>query len=213
METAADSDTEAEDSGSEPDLDSKGKEDEKSIDSGTRKLTKSSKYASAAHEKDIWDPELEEIAISSLAAANRRKFLHREVESINEDLGSTVLGSSSADLPVVNSQTQESQSQPQLESHNNTLLPSVTTQSQSQQVFLSQEESTRLRDHIRSTLSRFNQSGRTSIEMADLQDDLRRTDPAIMAMASQSDIMAVIDEMKEQNILFMSDDGNSVYII
>ena len=213
VETAADSDTEAEDSGSEPDLDSKGKEDEKSIDSGTRKLTKSSKYASAAHEKDIWDPELEEIAISSLAAANRRKFLHREVESINEDLGSTVLGSSSADLPVVNSQTQESQSQPQLESHNNTLLPIVTTQSQSQQVFLSQEESTRLRDHIRSTLSRFNQSGRTSIEMADLQDDLRRTDPAIMAMASQSDIMAVIDEMKEQNILFMSDDGNSVYII
>lgn len=207
-------DEDEEDSESEPsDSEAELVEDEKAPAATSRKpsassssrSTKKQAAASAAteHEKDIWDPELEEIVISSLATANRRKFLQKELESLNEDLSATELNS--VDLPIVNSQ---SQTQTQEVS-----LPVVNSQSQTQSQLLSQEESNRLRDHIRSTLSHFTQSGNSSVEMSDLHAELRRSDPAIMAVASPADVNAVLVELRDQNIIYMIDDGNAIYII
>lgn len=207
-------DDESDESDTESENDSASEvEDEKAIiTTTTTTSTRASTRSSVKAPVDIWDPELEEIAISSLASANRRKFLQKEMESIDEDLNSTALSSATIELPVVHSQSQtQTQTQNQAE-REEASLPVVNSQSQSQQ-YLSQEESARLRDHILSTLSLFNQSGRTSLEMSDLHADLRRTDPAIMAVASPSDINAVLEELKDQNIIFMSDDGNSIYII
>lgn len=157
------------------------------------------KSKAPVHEKDIWDPELEEIAISklsqaSLSAANRKKFTRPET-----DLNLTEV---SQQLPVADSLPSQPTSLP---------VVSAESQSQSQEPALSGEELARLRDLVHSSLSRLTQTGITSIDFPAFISDLKKSDLSIMVVAQEADVDGILKEMAEENKVFVSE--GTIYII
>ena len=216
---AAASDDEGSESESDEDSDTQGIEsDEEPVETASvsKKTTAASKATSKpasksntqVHEKDIWDPELEEIALSIASASRRKKFLQREVEEMNQDLGGMSVESTQSVLPVAES-SQSQQTAPTAHSVN---LPVVSAESQSQsqsqvesQICLTVEEESRLRDHIRSTLLSNHSASRSNFTLTEFLADLKRSEPSIMAIASLQDVQKVLDELAEENIIFVSD--------
>ena len=168
--------------------------------SKSTKTKSTSTPASIPHEKDIWDPELEEIATklsqASSSAANRKKFYNSPTEDFS-------MSEVSQELPVA----PQENSQPASSS-----LPVLSVDSQSQTPPLSQEEHARLRDHIHSTLSRLNQQGETSIDFDAFLNELKKSEPSIMVVAQIADVNEVLREMAEENKIYISEES-AIYII
>ena len=168
--------------------------------SKSTKTKSTSTPASIPHEKDIWDPELEEIATklsqASSSAANRKKFYNSPTEDFS-------MSEVSQELPVA----PQENSQPASSS-----LPVLSVDSQSQTPPLSQEEHARLRDHIHSTLSRLNQQGETCIDFDSFLTELKKSEPSIMVVAQIADVNEVLREMAEENKIYISEES-AIYII
>lgn len=218
---AAASESSDEDEGSEA-SDEDGDEKEPAAAEDRFAAKKTAKSASPAvpkpHEKDIWDPELEEIA-----QTRRNKFLHREVQEMNVDLVSLSVDStppstsststSSSVLPLVDTQSQgTTQFTPEGVEQSSMLPVAVDSQSQSQsqgpsqsQLDLSPEEESRLRDHIRSTLLANHSASRSNFTLSEFLIDLKRAEPSIMAIVSLQDVQKVLEELAEENIIFVSE--------
>ena len=202
-----DGDSEADDKSEidEPSLDEAvGKKKQANRIATSTSSSNSAKTASRAsskpmtHEKDIWDPELEEIALS----VRRKKFLQREVEEMNEDLvGMSVESAPSSLLPVAVTDSQSQGTVPE-----SSLLPLATdSQFTQSQIALSIEEESRLRDHIRSTLLANHAASRSNFTLAEFLIDLKRAEPSIMAIVTDQDVQKVLEELAEENIVFVSD--------
>jgi DNA replication licensing factor MCM3 len=155
------------------------------------KTSKTKSPAAASNEKDIWDPELEEIATklsqASSLTAQRKKFSHPE--EVSQQL--PIADSQPSSLPVVSADSQ--------------------SQSQTQEPILTGEEIARLRDLVHSSLSRLNQTGETSIEYPAFLAELKKSDVSIMVVAQESHVNEILKEMVDDNKVFISE--NTIYII
>ena len=173
-------------------------------------------------EKDIWDPELEQIAMKINSSSSKlRMKIKSQVDEIGEELGETVLNEESErendaaakkileevfekfspDLPIVQSQGTQSQ----------VINTQNSIQSHGQFIPLSSEEISRLSDHIRTSLNLLILSGQSSISISTFLETLKRNEPSIMAVAGEEDVLKVLDEMGRDNIIFFNED--TIYII
>lgn len=171
------------------------------------------------NEKDIWDPELEQIAIS-------------KQQKSSSTLKTLKPGSQSSQLPVVGCT-------PEDEGTQMSLLPLAVSLDESQSTqdtagtqdsagivstqdtvgtvtdtvtnVLSPEESSRLKDHIKSSLLRLSQSGQSNVTLESFLAALKTGEPSIMAVAGVEHVQEVLREMAEENKVFLSED--SIYII
>lgn len=162
------------------------------------KTTKSTLTATATatnDEKDIWDPELEQIAFSKQSLKSLRTASSQlPVVVPGESESETAAASQLSLLPLAMSLEEESQIA-------DAQMP----------LALSPEEASRLKDHIRSTLFSLSQSGHSNISLPIFLATLKTNEPSIMAVASESNVMEVLQEMTEENKIFVSED--SIYII
>lgn len=155
------------------------------------------------NEKDIWDPELEQIASkitsSSLASSQRRKqFTQSQTQT------QTQTQTNSLELPIA----QESQVSQQ---HQSEILTTTSIESETSSQ-LSIQEFARLRDHIRSTINIvLTQAGKSNIEFNALVKELTRSEPSIMAISNTLDIKRVLEEMAQENAIFFAEEF--IYII